>query len=491
MNTRHEPRPPARPIGRVLPALLGALLLSAISATATLLFVRQLPLGSMLRIGNARVRSTLETTARALTAEAREGLLLAQIGGLFTDGWKRPANAAMREKQIGDVAQGCTQVGVARLVQLAARLNTSAQALVALGGAPASAPRADWSLARPYLQGLETQTFRHHQLMLRAAIARAYESLGLRPGTAVALAGTYVGHALNPFLEFITPQLERLAADAEARGDSAAAASTRRVLARLLKQWTLDAGPAGLRLLAAGLLAGHLERRAVSAAGGDADTLRAIAGDLRSWRAAWRTAAADRPAPAFQVADDISHATLQQSRLLGVFVGMIWLAVAAGVAALLSLATGWTLLRPHAVVPGGGALLRGGGIVLLVSGVLCVAWLLSFPQQSRLDLRMDVGQLRYWPRFAIASCVGTLLTIGVFAGWLRRRTPGLRLGSAVALAAAFSWLALSLFGLLGPVAHRQLAAYEAALAAAYADPIASVAGPAADAHLDRLRAWEP
>ncbi len=489
MKASHDPPAHERPLPRIIPVLLAALLLSAVSVTIAVSFTRALPLGSMLRIGNTRVRSTLEAAARALVGESRDGLLLAQLGSLFSDGWKHPANALMREKQISDVAPHLSQVGVARLIQLAARLNSTEHALAALGSAPAGAPQAGWSVAKPYLEGWEKRQLSHEQLALRAAIARAYESLGLRPGTALALAGSYVGHALNPLLEYLTPQIERLAAEAEQAGDAKGAASARRAFARLLRQWTLEPGPAGLRLLAADLLAGHLERRSADHAGGDAAP--AIVTGLRSWRAAYLAAAAARPTPVFQVAEDVARAVPEQSRLLGVYMLMLWLATGCGAAALLALATGWTLLRPRAPVRVSGLLLRGSGLGLFAAGLLCIGWLLALEPQVRLDMRMDPANVRYWPKFAIGAAASALLVITTLASLLKRRAPHLRLGGATALAAAYCWLAFSIFGGLGPIAYRQLAAYETALAAAHADPIASVAGPQADSFLDPLRAWEP
>jgi hypothetical protein len=347
-----------------------------------------------------------------------------------------------------------------------------------------------WPVLRDYLEGMRHANLEHDQTALTRHWAAAYQAVGLGPGTAYELAENLVGHAHGPFLEFFVPRLRRVVAERDQAGDTAAATTCRSVLYRMLRQWVLEPNSAGLRLLAADLLAESLE----SDAGLEPPTqAQAIARSLRRWRSDYHEAARNCPVAILDPQRPLALAPAEHERLLARVGLMTWLASGTLTAGILALVFGWSWLRCR-----GGVARRirlvlsaiGLALIVAIGGVL---WIHLWPDAIRADLRRDFSSWRYWWRHPFLAAGLTLAL--VLAGALLQRaafTGRARWAARLGAVAAGTWLVLAamLWGSAwaGELARRD---YERALRAAYEDPVAALVGPGADRALTELRRWNP
>jgi len=346
-----------------------------------------------------------------------------------------------------------------------------------------------WPQLHVFFQGMRQANLSHYQAALVRDWARAYELAGFGPGTARSLAEDLVAQRHGPFLQFFTSRVRRLIADRLHAGDAAAARVCRTTLYRLLRQWVLEPGPAGLRLLAADLLAQAAEHD--PAAGGSA-AAQELARELRAWRSAYREALRRLPIGVFDPHRKPALDPAADQRLLQCVALTNWLAAAllvVAAAALVALLRGpRRVLRPGNATLVWGALLVGALVVL---GGLGAVWL--WPDWLRTDLRGDFSSLRYlWRHPFVAAGIAL---VGLLLAALLR--PGPRAGkstfaSRLGAAGAGAWLLLAV-GLwaaatAGQIAHSRC---ERAIRAACEDSISAVAGPHAQRLLARLHDWEP
>lgn len=474
------PPPPKLRLARVL--LLGAAVVLSIGGAVQLY-------GLWLRLPGVRWRhATAEAYTAALRAaearmspQARQGLIAANVSNLFTAVYMRPEPAgAYRptlERMLGQLRD--TQLG---RLQLAAFLMLEMER----AGTPVEQW---WPTLQPLLPGHEQASPSHFLGELIDHRTGLFRSLGFGPASAWASADRAVGHPHGPLLQFLVSRLERLATAREAAADGSAE-SCRRLVRRLLRQWTLDAAPAGLRLLAADLLAHALDGPAA-----DADA-RELAAQLRAWREAYRVAAAPRPVPlplvGLREAPEPRPAVYE--RLLADLFRVMWaaaLTLAAAVVALAAVAVSWrTMWRTS---PGRTAWLASPliALALVVAGG---AWLLGDGRLGQDDLRRlgypDLG----WPHAPLAAA--GLVVIVVWGGPLllagRATEWGVR-WRRVADLATLVWLFLALtLAVCGALAAAELRGYESwPGGVAAGGEIEAIAGVEAARHLEALSAWTP
>ncbi|NLG42469.1 MAG: hypothetical protein GX547_04420 [Phycisphaerae bacterium] len=233
------------------------------------------------------------TADARMSRAARQGLIAANVSHLFTSALLDPDVYPARRDTLQRMLAELTDTQIGR-IQLAAFLMLEMER--------AAAPVEQWwPRLAPVLTGLERAQFRHFLAPLEDSRTEMYEALGLRTGAARAQAEQTIGQPHGPLLQYLAPRLGTLARTRSAAEDGSDVVC-RSVLLRLLQQWVLDDGPPGMRLLAADLLA-----QAISDAGEEAQDpgkqsfalLPAppaqIAAQLRQWRAAYRTAAAEHP----------------------------------------------------------------------------------------------------------------------------------------------------------------------------------------------------
>ncbi|MFQ5807043.1 MAG: hypothetical protein ACE5I3_11405 [Phycisphaerae bacterium] len=464
--------------------LLGALLVSvaagwnAVSLCVRLPLVRTLPRFLPVELR----RETLRRSLRSAPPEVREAFALQLASDTLAGALMGQVEPERLQSIIADAVAIQSRSQVGRLQQVAARMWLMEQLDEPLGNW--------WPSSRLFLEGMQRADLAHYQAPLAQHWARAYESLLLAPGTAYGLAVGAVGQPHGPFLLFVVERVRRVINERHPAGDAAAATTCRQVLYRLLRQWVLEAGPAGLRLLAADLLAESLE---ADSAATTTPEMQAITQDLRAWRSAYRRAARERPMTILDAYRRPALAPAVHERLVNRLALTTWLGsatLAAGVAALL---LGWAWLgRGRIVIRAGRLSLRA----IVVAGIVTVAgaaWVYLWPESVREDLRGDFSSLRYWWHHPFVAAGLTLILV-LAGGLLERLPPGrtsdflARLGTV----AAGTWLVLGLAlwgsAIAGEFARRD---YERVTRAAHEDAVTAMIGPEAEHHLAALRQWEP
>jgi hypothetical protein len=418
---------------------------------------------------------------RSISAEAREAFALRLASNTLTGALTGRVEASQLEPTIGQAVGKLTKSQLGRLQQAAARMWLLEQA-----GEPVEQW---WPALRVFLEGMERANLAHYEQALTLHWARAYEAAGRGPGTAYLLAEDLVGQPHGPLLEFSVARLRRVIEDRAQAGDVAAANTCRELLYHWLRQWVLEPGPAGLRLLAANLLASMLANDPVTASSAP---MQALTESLRSWRQAYREAVKCRPVGIMAPYPGSLLAPAADERLFVRFALSIWLAAATLVGGITALALVWTWLGHGRSSAGRRPTMSAviAGLVVVVAGL---AWLWLRPDSVREDLRGDFSRLTYWWRFPFVGAGLTLLLL-LGAGILRRSPPGgksryvARLGSV----AARTWLVLAV-ALLGTLVAGELARrdFERATRAACDDTIAARIGADGEALLVDLRRWEP
>lgn len=413
--------------------------------------------------------------------EAREALALRQASNALTGAFTGVVEPDQLSSTVGTAVNTLSRSQVGRLQQAAARIWLLEQA-----GEPVEKW---WPSLRVFFDGMQRANLGHYQRALTQHWARAYESVHLGRGTAYGLAEDLVGHPHGPFLQFFAQRLRRVIDEREQTGDVAAATTCRRVLYRLLRQWVLEPGSVGLRLLAADLLADDLETDPAAAA----PKTRVLVQDLRAWRSMYRRAARQRPTAILAPQRKPALAPAAHQRLVSRVGLTTWLGsatVAAGVAAL---ALGWLWLsRGRAAVGGRRLALHAPLVAVLVSGA-GVAWILVWPEWIHADLRADFSSFHYWWRHPFVAA-GLTLALVIVAGLL----PPLVSGGRVQASARLGAIAVETWLMLGVILWCSVTAgefarrdYERATRAAHQDAFAAIAGPDAERSLARLRRWEP
>jgi hypothetical protein len=490
MKRRPEPRRPSsseppRPLSASLPALclLLALTISLPAAWSTLRYAVNLaPLRLTFLYASPEQRARLDAALLAAlerSPQTREAHALLRASLIFLKTLRRVSPEAQEayeaEHRIARLVEPLQHTSFGQYQVLAARLLALERS-----GQPIESW---WTSIRAILPALNGPAPHHFQQNLTEAWAGGYESLRVRPGTACVAAAGLLGHPHGPLLELLTDRLLAVARQRESGGDRGGAQLCRSLLARLLRAWILEIGPAGPRLAAAELLTRVLAEWS--------DSPPALTEHLRRWRETWHQAVKSRPRTVIGIRDEGALCPAEHEWAVAWTAALFWLASAAAAAALLSLILGWFWLgRGGIAVPIRSAALRG---VLSASMILAagLAWLLFAPGSVREDLRSDGSAVRYWwklPMVAAATVFAVLLLPDRMAGKTNPAQRRARRGAA----AVITWLILSAALCLGalPAARHELA-MQRAIRAASADPIAAVSGPPAEALLESLREWQP
>ena len=448
--------------------MLTAAVLSVVAGCQVRNLWGALPGVKLMRLDAAEYRQALREARAGMSLQAHDALITANISSLFT--------AAMREPDVYDTNRTTVRqmVGELRHTHLG-RLQMAAFVMLELEQSGAE-PDTWWRTVEPVLRGMETAKFHHHLAPLLEQRANVFRSLRFRMGSAWAQARATVGHPHGPLLQFLDERLERLA-QARSATDDDSAELCRRLMRRLLKQWILAEGPAGLRLLAADLLARRLESDA-----GD------VADQLRAWRTAYTEAAAELPvAPhslrGWQGPDPVAVSAESGGRAL---LALLCLAAATSVAAALTLILGVASLRSR-VAPPAPDQTRAGVCIAGLLAFGCVIYLLFDPSAADEDVRRLLAVGTGWPRTPLIAAV--LTAIGVGLALIR---PGSRLKRTFRVA-AWTWLLAAVATLVAvQFAGLSLAMYEKlTYSAGRMGDYAAVAGHEPDALLDGLRVWEP
>ncbi len=471
----------------LLPLLLvAAAVCSAIGGTLLWKVWGALPEQQMLRIGWEAREQALRTARPTLAGPAREGLVLSAMSSNFVRTLHEPNEiAAVLQASYADaVTLRQTQVGRLLLGALVLRRMEA-------DGTPVEQR---WPNLEPYLAGLEHQSFDHFLPEAVDALGNVLARLGLSPGTARQDALNLVAYEHGPFLQYLIPHLQHLAAQTRAAGNEAAADTCEHLARRLLRDWVVAPGPTGLRLLAADLLAGMLVAPANTVAApnppGDPATTE-IAQLCRAWREAFRTRAVTLPLPPMPLRlNDEPVAAPASAQLQEHFVLAWWLAAgSAGVAVLAIAAYVLSLTTTNLVKPG------WGKIVLAVApavGFLIAGWITCRVAPGLVHdelLRGSTAHLRTRLPLVAPVVAGTLAVVGA-ALLARTVRPGARWRPSLAFVTGLTWLALAT--LLVPAAlaaERDRRAYDAALAAPLEEQTRAIADPSA--LLAALQAWKP
>ncbi len=477
-QTSRDVSKPARVLTLLI--LLGALLASMPAGCSAVRLWRRLPTPRVSRIEADELQAAFDRANRAMPAEAREAFALRRASMTLTDAMTGLVTPEELLPTMSTAVNALSRSRVGRLQLAAARLWLLEQA-----GEPIASW---WPALRVYLEGMRRANLEHCQAALTQHWAAAYQAAGLDPGTAYGLAEDLAGHPHGPFLQFFVTRLRQVIVEREQAGDLAAATTCRNVIHRLLKQWVLEPGSAGLRLLAADLLADSLEANTHDDAAAPA-----LAHNLRRWRAAYHQAARARPMATLDPHRKPALAPATHERLVARVGLTTWLGSATLAAAIFALLFNlpWPGDRPALMNRARFALSVLGLAALITAGGML--WIKLWPESINHDLRSDFSSPRYWWRHPFAAA-GLTLALLLAGGLLRRRAPSgeSRYAPRLGTLAAGTWLVLAaLLWCSTWVGERARRDYEHALRAAYDDPVAALLGPDAESALAELRRWDP
>jgi len=463
-----------------LALLVGALAASTAAGAAARGFWRRLPEHSVRAVTPAQLQAAIDRANASMSADAREALALRRASLALLHALTGRAEPARLQAEVNAAAVGVRESRLIRLQQGAVRLWLAERA-----GEPVENW---WPALQPYLAGMQQADCAHHQAALVEHWTAVYRHAGLGPGTAAGLAEEVVGQAHGPFVQYLAGRLQLLIGHLERTGDAVAAATCRAVLHHLLKQWVLEPGPAGLRLLAADLLAAAID---AADPAHTTDTARAVADDLRAWRSAYQCVARRRPAASLDPRRRLCLAPDAHDRLLARTGLVTWLASAALAAALVALllspawlrcgVTGWRRLTAGVLLAA--ALVIAGGLV----------WTCLWPEAVQADLRRDFSAPLYWPRHPFVAAAVTLVLMLPGALLQPRAGDGQssrRAGAGKMACGVWLLLALAVWSAAG-LAESARRSYERQTAAAYEDVVTALGGPETDRLLARLWRWEP
>lgn len=474
-------------------AFLMALALGAFALRAAWRLYQEVP---AVALGRVDWRA-IERRRASFAGEAGEGRILAILSNHVTRAYQRPTELPdlLRDAQAGAAQIRSTalpRLQMAALVLLAAQRDQVP-------------PDEQWARVKPYLEGLQTASLAHQLLALQVADIGVLQKAGLQDGVAARVAELHFSDVHGPLLQSFVAELARFEVSRTAAGDAAGAALTRQVADRWLRDWILEPGPAGLRLLAADLLAQRLEQRGIQPD---------LVAKCRAWRTAYRTAAKAAPAPPGLF--NVGEAPLPSTRLVTEprnFVCTMWLAGALAAALVLALLGGlfWIGTRESALSPRSATVTVIVAVVVVVGSLIVIAWQpdLIYTECQRWTRIMgeSAGQLG-WPRLPVVAAALVTLVGPALVTLVRRRTrpavapqPGkhppvqhrraswlatlggmatvsiLVLGPLTAGAAIIARMLLFYFGLLQPREAESL--------------LRALADPNAQGLLTALRAWTP
>ena len=484
MTSGSQPNRSRRVKLAALVVLVAAAAVSALAGWSALGLWQGLPYSQIKALSGEEVVAAFRAASLSAPEQVREAWLLTDVGKQFTAALRDEAALERLSGEVASYAAGQTRTQLGRLQQAATRMLEQERAATPI--------ELWWPALEPYLTGLSQANFAHFEHELIVAWTDVYRSLGVAPGTACRSARLHVGHHHGPFLQHFVTRLRRVAEAEEQRDNLAAAQTCRTIVRRLLRQWVLDRGPPGVRLLAADLLADMLEAEPASTAASSASRL---ARDLRAWRALYHENARQRPVEFLRLTSEPSLCPREYERLFTWLALSTWTCAAAIGVGLVALLTGWAWLIRHR---GDAHPLRAFIMATIVTVVIVATgmlWLLFAPDTIREDFRRDwsLTSLAEWWRHPLVSAA--LAIVLVFVAALIRRAPsGAKPARLVRLSAGASatWLMLATLGLVCTLAaNAAQTAYERATHAAALDPIQAVAGPDADRLLEGLRSWDP
>lgn len=426
--------------------------------------------------GNSVARLDWNAVNRAragLTGPAREGLLLVISSDQFTAALQGRRDLEETIDDVRDRLAATPHTYVGRL-QLAAllmlRLERDARPVDTW-----------WPTVQPFVAGASQAPLDHFLAELLDAESAVYVDLGLGTGTSRYLPLGLVGAAHGPFLQYLVENLRQVGAAHRAAGQGQVADECERVVGRLLREWVSQPGPAGLRLLAAELLASGLGDRGPTAA--------QLAEKLRAWRTAYDARAAALPTTAAVLRTSAEPVPVDATWLTRLLAWTGWTAATLALVLPLALVTIVFCLSSSAAgaagrPPAAGPLVAGA-TVLLVGGVLVFA--VPGVVQDDLTRIYDGRPLAAWLPWVAA---GTGFAATVLASMLTRipARGRARLGRC-ATALSLLWSV----ALWGGVVATELAArrYQDALAAPLEEHARSIADIDAEGLLADLRAWHP
>lgn len=426
-----------------------------------------------LRLDRARVRKAQEVALSTGSAELREGYALLVAMSQFTAALRDPSRLDALQESLASIAAAARHTQTPRLAQAAVRGRR-----LELAGRPV----ADWwrELA-PYLNGLEHADFSHFQQPLRDAWRGVFEAEGLPTVEAAHMAELAVGDEFGPFLQHASRMLTSLEQSLEAAGDADAARTCRTLRRRLLRQWILERGPAGLRLLAADLL----QRELCNAA---ASNEQALANDLAAWRAAYRDAARKGHPPLMGVSRMPDPAPEEERTYLGRLLKCVALAGGVAGASLLAMVSGLSWRRSPRQPSFGRAAVNA-----CIGAVACAGLaLLAAPSVGSNADRAHLQNVWPWILPAATGLFAALAGPLLLTWPAIRSSPGRGRFAATCASACGLWLLLAA-GLCATGGYTSSAAREMTRKRALAleDRFAAVAGPQSQELLTRLRAWTP
>ncbi|MEP0846914.1 MAG: hypothetical protein HRF50_08850 [Phycisphaerae bacterium] len=488
------PASAARPSRWLRAGLLLAALIAGVFALRELLrFSAHLP---QIRFG------VLQSTDRLVAARDR---VLSSGDPAAREAW----NTLYASRIVVDALLGRSNLSSAevegRLADAAARVRSSAlvRAHLALarewsGERSGSSARERATSVRFILSGMQLAALAHKLEAAITAFAAAYGEARLGAATARALAEQTVGHQHEMFAQLLSARFRALAEACEAEGDADGARSVRAALARILRAFVLEPGPASLRLCAAALLAdtiasdGSTQSAPAGAALTDAAPL-SIAQDLRSWRQQYLDRIRTLPISVLAIRSEPVLCLDEYERAVRSVVRCTWIASALGVSLLVTVLAGWCWLTDRGRWNGAP---RAALVALLATVVLCAGSMIlaALPLDSLAEeLRRDFSSPRYWWRHPFVAAALTLLMLAV-APLVRRRAADARPSRLGALGAGATLFTLMLSAALAAtcgIASVALERYESSAGVADSRSVETVLGDNAERLLVALRAWTP
>ncbi|MBL8880682.1 MAG: hypothetical protein JNG88_16335 [Phycisphaerales bacterium] len=496
MTTIPSPTERVRPMAARL--ALPAMALFGIGAMLTWYVVADLPQMQTMRIRGEDLSAAFRNVFQTAPAAAASGIRMIESGGDITA-------AIMRTRPIDDCAKRCAARAQQTTNTQLPRLQQAALVLLALERMSAPAER-QWTAIEPYIGGLGDVSFAHFHRDALDTLAGAVASTGCSPGVAGDIVVMRFGSPHGPFLQHFTMRMLALAeALDQLEGRQAAARQCHVLVLRLLKQWIIEPGPAGLRLQAADLLARVLSPSPAAPAQTTTQTATSasriapiaaqypqaskIAAELAQWTQAYRRELRRRPTAQFDLRRQPTLAPVQFSKMRNSLAMTAWAGGAAAACVALMLGLFWTAFRGRTLSRDGArraAILgtAGGGFVLL-SGIA----ILIRGETLLADLSWA------WMRLPLYSAGMALVMAGLATflsaaqrahGEIRERLLAVFCGASAAgllLGAAFAFFAWT-----AGTAGRH---YDRATAMALRDEIAAVAPDSTEAYLVTLHRWNP
>lgn len=516
-NQRSSPTPPGafRLLNRPLVLVTLAVALTALVAWQGHSVQRRLPAQQGLLLDEAALQRSYQRLVNDVNRPAACGHLYTQAfrdhdQKLHISAFQQFRRAWQNPDELGELRMASDLLAQQPTLSLLPRLGQAGAALMRLqyDGTP---PENWWKSIEPYLKGLENAKFAHYQGARRQALATANTEAGMQRGSAWELADRVVDPPFGAMLQIIAPLLDRAADGALRAGDATGAATCRRVLGRLLKDWIIEPGPPGLRLLAAEMLAERVSPIADSTqpAGASARLVAdpVLARDLRAWVAEYRKRRAVAPTTMLSINPNPALATPDYDNMVGYLAGATVLGgalLSSGLVALLCVMIGLRALRstPVATVDRLGHILVWGAalafaLIVVQEGAAGQAdWFRTGENSEAGSKAAIVTAWARLPFYGAAIPVLPLALATAFAGKKSASTTLAGRGSRLARlgrTAICGWLILAaLTGAFFSLADAARGRYEAAVAEAYSrGEIESTLGANHDRLMASLRAWEP